>query len=249
MKAPRLKNLSALLPVVTDRNWPNIFFGCDDRHPSDLIAEGGIDSILRKAVAAGLDPVRAVQMATINPARHFNLRGLGGIAPGYQADLVVINSLKEFRAEMVYKKGKPVCRDGRLLSSPPSFVDTKVLDTVKLPPLTGRLGTVGLVKGFGPIKGALTSTVAHDSHNLILIGTNEIDMKLAARTAAEMGGGLVVVSGGRVLSSLALPVAGLMSDKDAAVVSGQYEKLHQAAVEIGCTLPSPFMTMSFLALP
>ncbi len=108
---------------------------------------------------------------------------------------------------------------------------------------------MGLVSGFGRLKGALASTVAHDSHNIVLVGSNERDMGLAARVAAAKGGGLAVVSGGEVVSELPLPVGGLMSDREAGEVVRQQEKIHRAAKLIGCTLPAPFMTMSFLALP
>jgi adenine deaminase len=300
------KNLLDLLPLVNEKTWPNLLFGCDDRHPADLITEGEIDNILRRAVAAGLDSVAAVQIATLNPARHYHLPGLGGIAPGYKADLVVVNNLTEFKVEMVYKAGKLVAREGKILDglsgNLSEAVDKQILNTVHLPDLRRRLtlnkppssilarvievlpdqiltkgvlipagkisspegilkvavverhgknGNValGLVKGFGLIKGALASTVAHDSHNLILVGENEENMELAAQTVAATGGGLAVTAGGKVLASLALPVAGLMSDLDASTVARQYQKLNDAAREIGCTLPSPFMTMSFLALP
>jgi len=296
------KNLLDLLPLVNEKTCPNLFFGCDDLHPVDLITGGEIDNILRRAVAAGLESVTAVQMATLNPARHYHLPGLGGIAPGYKADLVVVNNLTEFKVEMVYKAGKLVAREGKILGSLSEVIDKKMLNTVHLPDLKGRLtlkkppsstlarvievfpnqiltkgvlvpagkislsegilevavverhgknGNValGLVKGFGVIKGAMASTVAHDSHNLILVGANEEDMELAAQTVAATGGGLAVTAGGKVLASLALPVAGLMSDQDASTVARQYQKLSNAAREIGCTLPSSFMTMSFLALP
>jgi adenine deaminase len=296
------KNLLELLPLANEKTCPNLFFGCDDCHPVDLIGEGEIDNILRRAVAAGLDPVTAVQMATLNPARHYHLQDLGGIAPGYKADLVVVNNLTEFKVEMVYKAGKLAAREGKVLGSLSKVVDKKMLNTVHLPDLKGRLtlkkppssilarvievlpnqiltkgilvpagkispsegilkvavverhgknGNValGLVKGFGVIKGAMASTVAHDSHNLILVGANEDDMELAAQTVAATGGGLAVTAGGKVLASLALPVAGLMSDQDASTVARQYQKLSNAAWEIGCILSSPFMTMSFLALP
>lgn len=296
------KNLCSLLPVVTEKNYPNILFGCDDRNPADLISEGEIDYVLRKAVSCGLDPVRAVQMATINPARHYNLRSFGAVAPGYRADLAVVDNLQDFRVEMVFKAGRLVARDKKLLDSLPGIVDKRMLNTVCLPELKGRLelnipsksalarvievlpdqiltrevlvpageltaakgiarvavverhgknGNValGLVRGFGLESGAIASTVAHDSHNLILVGLEPEDMELAAKTVFETGGGLAVVSGGRVLASLPLPVAGLISDQDACTVAAQHVELHKAAREIGCTLPSPFMTMSFLALP
>jgi len=296
------KNLCSLLPVVTEKNCPNILFGCDDRNPADLISEGEIDCVLRKAVSCGLDPVRAVRMATINPARHYNLRGLGAVAPGYRADLAVVEDLKSFPAVMAFKAGRLVARDHKLLGSLPWTVDKRMLNTVRLPELKGRLkvkmpsgnalarvievlpdqiitrqvlvpageltaaedvagvavverhgknGNValGFVRGFGLKSGAIASTVAHDSHNLIIVGLETKDMELAAETVSETGGGLAVVSGGRVLAALPLPVAGLISDRDARTVAAQHVELHRAARAIGCTLPSPFMTMSFLALP
>ncbi len=296
------KNLKALVTAVNERTYPNFFFGCDDRHPGDLIVEGGIDHILRRAVKEGLDPVTAVRMATINPALHYNLRGIGGIAPGFRADLVVVEDLTNFQVRLVYKSGKLAACDGIITCELPASAREEVLNTVHLPELKGRLklkvpavaskvrvievfpdqiltrcnvlkvdeiesmsgiarvavverhgknGNValGLVTGFGPIKGTLVSTVAHDSHNLIIVGANEHDMELAAQTAASMGGGLAVISNGEVLASMALPVAGLMSFEDAETVARQHEKLNHAAIKIGCTLPAPFMTMSFLSLP
>lgn len=296
------KNLKDLLPIVNERTWPNIFFGCDDRHPEDLINEGGIDNIVRKAVGAGLDPVTAIRMATINPARHYNLRGYGGIAPGYRADLAVVNDLSDFQVEMVFKSGRLVAHGGKLLHIRQPEIDERIKRTVCLPELSEKLGlkapppgaaariievfpsqvvtgkmvlpaseiesnqsisrvavverhgkngnvAVGLVSGFGRLKGALASTVAHDSHNIVLVGSNERDMELAARVAAAKGGGLAVLSGGEVMAELPLPVGGLMSDREAGEVVKQQEKIHRAAKLIGCTLPAPFMTMSFLALP
>ncbi len=296
------RNLSELLPVITEKNFPNIMFCCDDRSPADLINEGEIDHVLRRAVSGGLDPVTAVRLATINPARHYNLHGMGAVAPGYRADLVVVGDLREFRAILVFKGGKLVARSGKLLSALPRTVRKKAPGSVILPKLHDRLDieapannararvieiipdqiitrqvlvpagqltpandivrvavverygknnnvALGFVKGFGLKYGALASTVAHDSHNLILVGTNSADMELAAETAAVMGGGLAVTSGGRVLAALPLPVAGLMSEQDASSVARQHERVQEAAEEIGCTLPAPFMTMSFLALP
>jgi adenine deaminase len=296
------RNLEAILPITTEKTYPNIMFGCDDRSPADLAGEGEIDSVLRKAVNRGLDPARAVQMATINPARHYNLPRLGAVAPGYRADLAVVNDLSDFRVEMVFQAGRLVARDNRLLGRLSRAVNERMLNTVHLPELRGRLEldipsgnalarvievlpdqiltrqalvpagelhaehdiarvavverhgrngnvAVGLVRGFGLKRGALASTVAHDSHNLILVGLSSADMELAAATVAETGGGLAVASGGMVLASLPLPVAGLMSDQDAPAVAARHEALHRAAEEIGCRLPSPFMTLSFLALP
>lgn len=296
------RNLSALLPVITEKNYPNIMFCCDDRSPADLVAEGEIDHVLRRAVSHGLDPVTAVRLATANPARHYHLRGMGAVAPGYRADLVVMDDLRDFQANMVFKGGRLVARSGKLLSALPRTVRKKAPGSVILPELRGRLDieapannararvieiipdqiitrqilvpagqltpandivrvavverygknnnvALGFVRGFGLKYGALASTVAHDSHNLIVIGAESSDMELAAETAAAMGGGLVVVSRGKVMATLPLPVAGLMSEQDAVTVAGQHENVKKAAVETGCSLTEPFMTMSFLALP
>lgn len=296
------KNLAALMPMINEKNWPYFSFCSDDRHSEDLIMEGEIDHILRKAVDAGLDPIQAVRMATINTARHYQLPGLGAVAPGYQADLAVVNNLKEFKVELVFQAGKPVAKDGKMIEDIVDYRDLDVMDSVHLPDLKGKLqikrpqnpasarviqvlpdqiisrqkiipveeigpdrdiitvsvverhnknGNValGLVQGFGIKNGALASTVAHDSHNLILVGDNEDDMILAAHTVEDFHGGLAVVAKGKVLAFLELPVAGLMSMESASFVAERYSKLLRAAGRIGCTLLSPFMTMSFLALP
>ncbi|MEW5920008.1 MAG: adenine deaminase [Bacillota bacterium] len=299
------KNLLALLPLVNEHTWPSIAFCSDDRHPGDLLAEGGIDHILRRAVAAGLAPLRAVQLATINTARHYNLKGRGAIAPGYLADLVVVDNLENFGVEMVFKEGRLVARAGKLLDNIPASKPAEVLQkSVHLPELRGRLAlpeppatgararvitvqqgqlltgmqfltaaeidsaedlarvavverhgisgnvATGLVRGFGPLRGALASTVAHDSHNLIILGSDAAEMEAAARAVAAQGGGLAVVAaGGEERAVLPLPVAGLMSDAGAASVARRHALLCDAAREIGCTLPHPFMALSFLSLP
>ncbi len=302
------RNLLDLLPLINEKNSPHIMFCCDDRHPGDLLYEGEVDQILRKGVAAGLDPVLGIKMVTINPATHYRLSELGAVAPGYQGDLVVVNNLQDFQVEKVFKRGKLVVQGGEILWEAEKKIGDKVtprekklMETVRLPSLKGKLSVevpssayrvrviqvfprqiltssllvspeealedkdinqvavverygkngniaLGLVKGFGPLEGALASTVAHDSHNLILIGQEE-DMETAALRIAEMGGGLAVVSGGEVLADLPLPLAGLMSQEEVEVVAARHERLLETARQIGCQLPSPFMTMSFLALP
>lgn len=295
------KNLEALLPVINEHTYPFISFGCDDRHTGDLLAEGEMDHIIRRAVALGLPPVQAVRMATLNTARYYGLKNRGAIAPGYVADVVVVDNLSDFTAERVYSRGRLVACEGQLVAELPVVQDSKLFRTVRIPDLRGRLTltvpsasakarvievipdqivtgsitvpasqagpdndilyvavverhgkngnvSLGLVKGFGLKRGALASTVAHDSHNLVLVGSSPEDMELAAHAVAELGGGLAVVAQGRVLGSLALPVGGLMSDQDAGSVSRGLERLHRLARELGSTLPSPFMTMSFLAL-
>lgn len=297
------KNLLALLPAVTAANEASFSFCTDDRHPAELLQEGEIDNILRRAVAAGLDPLTAVRLATINTARHYRLAGRGAVAPGFRADLIVVSDLKSFTVERVYKAGRLAAKDGRLVAQIEAPAGARLTNTVRLPALAGRFalpaappGTqanvievlpdqlltgrlrlpaaearagsrglakvavierhgrsgnvaVGLVKGFGLSRGALASSIAHDSHNVIVVGANDSDMEAAALEVGRMHGGLAVVAGGRVLSSLRLPVGGLMAEEPAATVAEGYEKVQAAARSLGCVLASPFMTMSFLALP
>ncbi len=300
------KNLSSLQSIITPYTEPFLMWCTDDRHPDDIVAEGHIDHVIRKAVQAGVDPVSAIRMATIHPARYFGLRRLGGIAPGNIADLVVLRDMESLRVETVYTAGRPVAENGRMLSditAPESVncpsamhVDTAGLnfavsadgpkalvievepgqlttkrrtmdvraqngyavsdpsrDMLKIAVVerhkgSGRIGT-GFAAGFGLKRGALASSVAHDSHNIIAIGVDDADIAAAVRAVADMGGGLVVASEGNVLASLALPLAGLMADEDFETIVDKTEALVHAAKTLGCTLDDPFMMLSFLALP
>lgn len=296
------QNLLELLPLVNEHNYHRCAFCCDDRHPADIINEGHIDHVLRMAVAHGLPAIRAVQMATLNPAQHFNLKDRGAVAPGYLADLVVVDNLEHFGVEMVLKAGRVVVHRGKNLWTAPEHDDTGFTGTFEIPDLSGRFVlnpppgarlvkvievmpnqvltrslilpvkqalqdpdinllsvverhgrgggmSIGLVKGFGLVRGALASSVAHDSHNLIVVGKDQTSMETAARRVAEMKGGMAVSDGEEVLASLALPVAGLMSPHPAVQVAAEHEALESAAHELGSRLPAPFMTLSFLALP
>ncbi len=295
------KNLEALLPLVTDKTWPRCLFVVDDRTAADLLNDGDIDAVVRKAIRLGLEPVRAIQLATINTASYFRREGLGGIAPGYFADLIVLGDLSKLRIDMVFYQGKLVAEEGKPLFSPPT-TDQGLTDSVKIKPFdierlrltpsgktepiievvpgqiitrkrtakissipdlerdilklvvverhkaTGNIG-VGLVSGFGPKRGALASSVAHDSHNIIAVGTSDEDIFVAIKEIERLRGGLVAVRGGKVLASLALPVAGLLSDEPLETVVNKLEVLERTAVEMGAKLPSPLATLSFLALP
>jgi len=296
------RNLDDLLPIITPLNSHRCCFCSDDRHPADLLQDGHMDHILRRAVKAGLPPMQAVQMVTLNPAQHHRLHGRGAIAPGCLADLAVVNNLKDFQVQKVFKQGKLVARNGQYLVSPGEIKDQVPVYPLKMPELKGRFRlplrqkahsvkvieaipgqvltrkvivpagealsdpginrlavverhgvngniALGLVKGFELARGALASSVAHDSHNLIMVGKDEKSMERAARAVAEMGGGMAAVDGETVLASLALPVAGLMSPCSAGEVAAGYEAIENAARQLGCKLPSPFMTLSFLALP
>ncbi|MDD5039081.1 MAG: adenine deaminase [Dehalococcoidales bacterium] len=301
------KNLDALLPLIADKTYRRCMLVVDDRSCVDLLREGDIDAVVRKAIRSGIDPVRAIQMATINTAGYFGLNGLGAIAPGYQANLVVIGDLPNLKVDMVFYQGSLVAREGRPLFSAyrprgqgltntvnirPFDIETlrlqalretepvieiipgqiitrkrlekaKVVDGVVVSDIsrdilklvvverhkaTGNIG-LGLVTGFGLKRGALGSSVAHDSHNIVVVGTNDEDIFTAVKEIERLHGGLVAVAGDKVLARLALPIAGLLSDEPLEGVVEKLGKLEQAAAQLGTTLHSPFSTLSFVALP
>lgn len=299
------KDLNALIPVLKNCNTRKCLFVTDDRHPSDL--KEHINGMVRRSVEAGVDPIKAVQCASLNTAEYFGLKDLGAVAPGYKADLLILPDLKTFKPDMVIKGGKTVYENGGLTVN---FEETEVpsvrgsvnvkwierddfsidalsdiartieiiphqlvtkstiskikvengnavsnvdTDTLKICVIerhraTGNIGK-GFVKGFNIKNGAIASTVAHDSHNMIVVGTNDEDMYVAAVELVKSQGGKVVVSNGQVLSKLPLPIAGLMSNEKFEYVVDKCEELNNAAHSIGCTLEDPFMTMGFLSLP
>ncbi len=300
------RNLDALLPLITARNARRLMWCTDDRHPHDLLGEGGIDSMVRRAVRAGIDPVCAIQMATLNPAEYFRLNAVGAIAPGRRADLLVMENIGDPVVQQVYIGGRLVADGGRMVvdnpgtpvTPPPasmhvaldpldfavaargrrirvietvpdqivtrsSIADARIVngralsdpsrDLLKIAVVerhhaTGRTG-VGFVRGFGLERGALAATVAHDSHNIVAVGVEDADLETAARALVDMGGGLVAVDQGRVIASLPLPIAGLMSDQPAERVCAGLDDLLAAARHLGSRLADPFMTLSFMALP
>jgi adenine deaminase len=301
------RNLTSLLPLVNDFNRRRCCFVTDDRHPEDLLRAGHLDDILRHAVRQGMDPVAAIQMVTLNPAEYFGLEGRGAVAPGWQADLVVLSDLQRFRARWVFKAGEPVVKSGEVVAKLPKLKDKAVTGTVRPGRLTlksfaikaeadlcrvirvvpdqivteqrvtqptvmkghvvadpgrdllklavierhkatGRIG-LGLVSGFGLKQGALASTVAHDSHNMIVVGADDKDMLKAAQELKKAGGGYVAVARGKVAALLRLPIAGLMSDKSAEKVVPELRRLMHKAGVWGSRLHNPFIALSFLALP
>ena len=299
------KDLDALIPVLKDCNTRKCLFVTDDRHPSDL--KEHINGMVRRAVEAGVNPIKAIQCASLNTAEYFGLKNLGAVAPGYRADLLILPDLVSFKPDFVIKDGKVIVENGVLTTQmeenetpsmrgsvnvkwiekddfrieatsdevktieiiPHQLVTKSVQSKVKLQDgnalsnietdtlkicvierhrATGNIGK-GFVKGFNLKSGAIASTVAHDSHNMIVVGTNDYDMYVAAVELVKSQGGKVVVNNGEVISKLPLPIAGLMSDKDFNFVLDKCAELNQAAHSIGCTLEDPFMTMAFLSLP
>jgi adenine deaminase len=272
-----------------------------------------MDRVIRHAISQGLDPVIALQMATINTAEHFGVsREMGLIAPGRYADILIVEDLMHFQAQRVFAKGIEVAADGKLLIELPkmeyadwacqsvhikqpltaadfrlaanngSEVLAHVIGVIEnqapthhlklnLPVVNGEIQAdiardidkialverhhatgkvqVGLVSGFGfNVPCAVATTVAHDSHQMIVVGTNDDDMALAANTLAECGGGQVVVSQGKVLGKVELPIAGLMSNETAVVVAKKAASVLDGFVKCGCSLNNPNMQLSLLGL-
>ncbi len=302
------KNLLELLPLVTASNAGNFSFATDDRHPADLMDYGHIDHHVRLSINAGLDPITAFRIASINTARHYRLRDRGAIAPGFLADMISFGDLRDVRVDMVWHRGLVAARGGEYLSggispSPPAELTAAVnvrpftIDALRIEALPGRkirvietapgqivtvaaaseplvaggsvisdtqrdiiklvvmerhkaTGNIGMgfVRGFGLKKGALASTIAHDAHNIIAVGVDDEDIMYAVGEIISMGGGLCVAAAGMAHARLPLPVCGLVSDRPLVEVRAAADSLSKAAREMGCTLPDPFMTLSFLAL-
>jgi adenine deaminase len=309
------RDLHEVIKAVTEYRIDSrrISLVSDDRHVDDIIDEGHMDHIVKRAVEEGVDPVKAIQMATINTAEHYNVDlDLGGIAPGKYADILIIEDLSRIDIKKVFSCGILVAEDGRLRIDIPkrdipkwaletmnvarrlepedftirvsvregrvranvievieAMVTTRHIimevdvrdykvesdierDIIKVAVLerhhgTGNMGK-GLVTGFGIEGGAVASSVAHDSHNLIVMGADDRDMAYAANKLIDIGGGMIIVRDGEVLGLVELPVAGLMSTEDAENVSMKVEGLSDAWREIGRDMISPFMTMSLLPL-
>ena len=300
------KNMEALIPMITSENSRRCMFVTDDRHPLDLLEDGHMDSIVRKAVRLGLDPITAIRMCTINTAEYFRIDRLGAVAPGYRADLLVFSELEALRPEAVFKDGRLVAENGRLVGEretekctlkssvnilgmdregfrikaisenaiimklvPDQIVTKKTVeririvngyassdmekDILKIAVVERHVGTgnvgLGFVKGFGIREGAIGSSVAHDSHNIVVVGVDDDDMMSVIDEIEKMGGGQAVAVNGKVIESLSLSIAGLMSDRTLPEVVEGVKRLRGAARKLGCIIGDPFMTLSFLALP
>jgi len=294
------RNLQALLPLLAEYGPGRIAFCTDDREPEHIADDGHVNSMVRDAVAAGIPPEDALTCATANPALWHGLTHLGAIAPGYQADLLLLPDLERFVPEVVLKSGRPVAeipradvpdwvrhtvrigalgpevfripwRGGKarviglvpgqivtesLVAEPPTRAGEALADPTcdlaKIAVIERHLGTgrtgLGFVRGFGLKRGALASTVAHDAHNVVVVGMSDAAMAFAVRRLANIGGGIVVTDGAKVLAELPLPVAGLLSDAPLDEVVARSRAIVAAARELGCTVEAPFQLLSFLAL-
>lgn len=305
------KNLVDLLPAVTPANARRFAFCTDDKHLDELMAEGSINFSVSLAIKHGMNPLQAIQLATLNAAECYRLYDKGAIAEGYIADFVMIEDLQKMTISTVWKDGVKVAENGKILLEERAIneIDPSILQSVHIPVLTPKdfeislskgnyanvigimpnqittkhmklqvdvqnglfipsvandllklavierhhsLGTKGLaiVHGFGLRKGAVATTVAHDSHNAIVVGVNDEDMIVALEALQTMQGGLVVVEDGRVIGTLALPIAGLMTTLPAEEAVQKIQEVHEALHQIHPDLHYHFfLTLSFLSLP
>lgn len=304
------KDLLSLVPGLTPANARRCVLCTDDKEPADILSTGHINKSLRLAVSAGVDPLMAISLATLNAAECYRLADKGAIAPGYDADLLIVDNLKEFTARHVLVNGKEIARNGNLLVELQDYISDTVLNTVRLAPIgidaltlhltskrvraigvktggvltesltltvvpdakgcfdpklnpglnklavierhhaSGNIG-LGILANYGLKNGAIATTVAHDSHNLVVVGDNDNDMLAAIEDIKIMGGGITLCREGRILAHLPLPVGGLMSEKSATEVAAQMEiilKIAKHVLSINADI-QPIMTLAFMTLP
>lgn len=310
------KNLKGLMGMFEDPYYQRCLLVIDDKHPGDLIRIGHIDAIIREAVSMGADPIRAIRMGTLNAAAYFGLHDMGAVAPGYKADLAVFDDLRTLNVKQVYKGGKLVAEDGKMLHQKEKITDwsdeikervfhsfhrdpitveelqlkkttgthQRVIDMVahelitrerieewkELPGMapgvdisrdivklaaierhknTGHVG-LGFLGKYGLKRGAVATSIGHDSHNLVIAGVTDEDMVLAGNRVIENGGGLAIALAGKVLADLPLPIGGLMADEPVEVVDEKLEHMKKLSVELGISEDiDAFMTLAFISLP
>ena len=310
------KNLKALMGMFEDPYYQRCLLVTDDKHPGDLIRIGHIDAIIREAVSMGADPIRAIRMGTLNAAAYFGLHDMGAVAPGYKADLAVFDDLRTLNVKQVYKGGKLVAENGKMLHQKEKNTDwsteikervfhsfhrvpitveelqlkettgthQRVIDMVahelitkerieewkELPGVapgvdisrdivklaaierhknTGHVG-LGFLGKYCLKKGAVATSIGHDSHNLVIAGVTDEDMVLAGNRVIENGGGLAIALEGKVLADLPLPIGGLMADEPVEVVDEKLEHMKKLSVELGISEDiDAFMTLAFISLP
>ncbi|QMS84400.1 adenine deaminase [Candidatus Xianfuyuplasma coldseepsis] len=302
------RNVKALVPGITEKTSHRLLFCTDDKHPMDIVNEGHINYNVNLATSLGVDPLVAIQMATINIATCYQLSNVGAIAPGYVADLIVFDDVKNIQPTKVFIDGELVADHGTMLFETHKYDSIHVRDTVKfnmqdinldLPLSSNRVKVmqlvennvttsqvirdvtvknglyfnnpdddilkiavverhhytknvgVGLLEGYGLKDGAIAMTIAHDSHNLIVVGDNDKDMLVAIKELRDHQGGITIVHDGHVIDTLPLEIAGIMTNEDYEVVQEKLHHLEQAALKLGVNtnVDDPFLTLAFMALP
>lgn len=317
------KNLKELLPAVNERNSNRFCFCTDDKHIDDIANNGSINNSIAYAIKRGLKPETAIQMATINPSNLYNLKHKGAVAPGYIADFILLDNLEDFKISKVYKEGKLVVSNNKIIDYKDNTLKESTLkhsysNSINLPNLnedsfkiniqnekytkinvieiipnklesihlklnvsdidsmksnnseifkcslkddlikvsvierhkaSGNIG-LGILKGLGIKEGAIGTTIAHDSHNLILAGTNDRDMLFAAKELEKMHGGIIVVKDQAILAHIKLEIGGLMTNRKYTEIESDLKNLHCAIKIIAPNIDfNPFLTLSFLSLP
>lgn len=303
-------NLAQLLKAVTPHNSRRCVLCSDDCQPKTILSVGHLENHLRICIDAGIDPIMAIQMVSLNAAECYGLNDRGAIAPGLRADIVLLDNLSEFAVSKVFIAGQQAAADGDYLlpvtkhdisatkgrfhvrdfskdklklavhsnkahvitvipggvvtrneiaeitrDENGHFVYDPAEDIAKIAVVerhhnTGNVA-VALLKGYGIRSGAIALSIAHDSHNIIVVGVSDDDMAFAVQQLIDQGGGIVIVDGRRVLESLPMPIAGLMSDQSGEWVDQKLTRIHQTAVEsLGVNDGlEPVMLLCFMALP
>ncbi len=305
------KNLMGLINLFDEPYSHRCLLVTDDKHSADLLSNGHIDGIIREAISFGKSVLAGIRMATIQAAQCFKLEGVGAIAPGYAADLIILDELEQLKICDVFRYGKKVVDNGKVIqfAKPTIKSDIKLAvensfhmqnisrddfyieplapkcrvikviagqlltdelildidwdkdngidierDILKLAVMerhncTGHIG-IGFINGIGIKKGAIASSVSHDAHNLIVIGTNDLDMQVAAECVKQMGGGNAVCDGGKIIAKMPLKIAGLMSEKSAIEIAKENENVRNAVHSLNPAEGiEPFMNMAFISLP
>ena len=306
------KNLNELVKGASPLNSRRLCLCTDDKHIDDIIKNGTIDNSIKMCIGHGISPETAIQMATLNTSECYHIKHKGAIAPGYIADFLILDDLKNFTINSVYKNGRLVVKDNKLvnidkykpsasnlpctmnfnklsiddfkistkdkeiinvieiipnklesnhlklsvtdLNLDEEFISSTEKDLLKIAVIerhknTGNIG-LGIIKGLKLKSGAIATTIAHDSHNLIVCGTNDLDMLKAIENLKDIGGGISICKDGKVLSSLSLEVGGLITERHADEVLKDLEILHNAIDIIAPSIDfNPFLTLSFLSLP
>jgi adenine deaminase len=311
------RNIEELIGAVVKSHLDteNLMFCTDDKDISDIEKEGHINYNINKSIELGLSPMKAIQMATINAAKHFRAEeDMGSIAPGRLADILLTKDIRDIQPEQVWYEGRLVAKEGKMIGEVPvrqypewikntvhlkrpvtgsSFVinslyktdrtaSVRVINLIEgqiinkesqanLPAVNGKIlcstekdilkiavierygknGMVGngFVSGFGLKSGAIAYSMSHDHHNIVVVGTNDDDMATAVNKIADLHGGACVVENGEFKADMQLSIGGLMSEKNAEEVRTELRSINSAAAKLGCTLPSPFMSLSFVSLP
>ena len=296
------KNLDALLPLICEQYHARCLFCSDDRHPTELLRDGHIDHLIRKAIAGGASPTLCYKLASWNAACCFGLTDRGAIAPGYRADFVVLNNVDTVEIESVFQRGSRIAEKGNTVffsNNVPDDLEEKIRHTIHTPRLsaddlairhptekiigllpnsihttdcgdaseisvsddilklcvverhhnTGHIG-IAFLKGYGLRAGAIATSIAHDSHNIIACGCNDDDIAFAVNRLRELDGGMVLVHDHTVIGELSLPIAGIMSSQSAEPVAAALKSLHALTHQYGVLdTIDPFMSLSFVALP